>query len=231
MNIIGLAGRAGVGKDTVADVLVSKYDYVKVAFADPLKRVAADLWQFSTEQLWGPSSERNKPDARWPKDHVWRERRCARCDCVSTRPETCDWACVALSPREALQLLGTEIGRQIHEDTWKNYLYRVAEKLLGAEYGWHYSPREGLRWSGGPEAYAEEPQGVVVPDVRFPNEANFIQKVGGRMWLIDRPGIGLDGHAGAHVSESSLVGWDKFDRVLRNGTLEDLNERIAEAFR
>lgn len=37
MKIIGLTGRAGAGKDTVADRLVSNYGFVKYSFAKPLK--------------------------------------------------------------------------------------------------------------------------------------------------------------------------------------------------
>ena len=37
MNIVGIIGKAGSGKDTVADML-SELRYDKIAFADPLKR-------------------------------------------------------------------------------------------------------------------------------------------------------------------------------------------------
>lgn len=37
MIAVGLTGKAGAGKDTVADRLVDKHDFQKVAFADPLK--------------------------------------------------------------------------------------------------------------------------------------------------------------------------------------------------
>ena len=40
MIIIGLAGRAQVGKDTTADYLVKKYDFKKTAFATYVKQVA-----------------------------------------------------------------------------------------------------------------------------------------------------------------------------------------------
>lgn len=37
-RIIGLSGKMGSGKDTVADILVSEYGYTRIAFADALKR-------------------------------------------------------------------------------------------------------------------------------------------------------------------------------------------------
>jgi hypothetical protein len=37
--LIGLTGAAGVGKDTVADYLVTRYGFEKKSFAEPLKRV------------------------------------------------------------------------------------------------------------------------------------------------------------------------------------------------
>lgn len=40
MRLIGLAGKAQVGKDTTADYLVKNYGFKKMAFADYLKQVA-----------------------------------------------------------------------------------------------------------------------------------------------------------------------------------------------
>jgi len=37
MILIGLTGRAGVGKDTIADYLVAEYHFAKYAFAQPIK--------------------------------------------------------------------------------------------------------------------------------------------------------------------------------------------------
>lgn len=39
MIIVGLTGKAGSGKDTVADRLVARHGFQKMAFAEPLKRV------------------------------------------------------------------------------------------------------------------------------------------------------------------------------------------------
>lgn len=41
MNIVWLSGLAGSGKDTVASILVKKYEFYRVAFADILKDMVA----------------------------------------------------------------------------------------------------------------------------------------------------------------------------------------------
>lgn len=41
--IIGLAGYAGVGKDTAGDILIQKYDYRRVGFADKIKSMLYDI--------------------------------------------------------------------------------------------------------------------------------------------------------------------------------------------
>ena len=55
--IIGLSGKKRVGKDTVADYLVSKYGFIKYSFADPIKAVAKILFGFSENQLYGNNKE------------------------------------------------------------------------------------------------------------------------------------------------------------------------------
>ena len=67
--IIGLSGKKRVGKDTVADYLVSKYGFKKYSFADPIKSVAKILFGFSESQLYGYRKE--EIDPRWnitPRD-------------------------------------------------------------------------------------------------------------------------------------------------------------------
>lgn len=41
--IIGLAGYAGAGKDTVGDILIQKHGYRRVAFADKIKSILYDI--------------------------------------------------------------------------------------------------------------------------------------------------------------------------------------------
>lgn len=65
MKIITVSGKAGSGKDEVADTLVKEYGFVKIALADPIKRIALDIYDFSIQQLWGPSQRRNEEDKRY----------------------------------------------------------------------------------------------------------------------------------------------------------------------
>ena len=80
--IIGLTGKAGSGKDTVADYLVDKYNFKKISFAGVLKQGMKTLFDFSDDQLHHPIVK-EQPDARWGK-----------------------------SPRELMQWLGTDILRK-----------------------------------------------------------------------------------------------------------------------
>ncbi len=49
MCVIGLAGKAGSGKDTVADILVQEHGFTKLAFADPLKVLCAQIYDVPLE--------------------------------------------------------------------------------------------------------------------------------------------------------------------------------------
>ncbi|GAP66809.1 hypothetical protein MBSD_n2124 [Mizugakiibacter sediminis] len=98
-----------------------------------------------------------------------------------------------VTPRQMMQTLGTEWGRQmVHPDLW----------LLTA-----------LR-----RAYAAH--GAVLSDVRFPNEAAAIRERGGFILRVDRPGF--EPGADAHASERPLS-MDLIDAVVvNNGSVEDL---------
>lgn len=175
--LLGIAGLAGSGKDTVANMLVERFAFTKVSLADPLKRICKDVFDFTDEQLWGPSEHRNAPDARWD----------------------------GLTPRYALQQLGTEWGRRMHPDVWVRYMIRSAQA---------------------------QKADVVTADVRFPNELEAIHAAGGKVWKIIRPNAGLEGEAATHSSETALDGYDaKFDAIIFNdaslGDLEDAVCKIA----
>lgn len=55
--IIGLTGHKQVGKDTIADYLCRTFGFKKLAFANPLKNAAREVFGFSDAQLYGDQKE------------------------------------------------------------------------------------------------------------------------------------------------------------------------------
>lgn len=210
--LVGCCGLASSGKDTAADFLVKNDGFVKVAFADPLKRIAKDVFDFSDEQLWGPSEKRNAPDLRYLRKEDTNEFG----DFIAN---------VYLTPRYALQQLGTEWGRDCYPNVWVDYALRIAKQLLETIdetevdtgiAGWHslhYSAKNGL-WQGENTHYV---RGIVISDVRFKNEVDAIHKAGGKVIRLLR-GQGLEGAAGQHISEQELqsIPLEQFDEVIDN---------------
>lgn len=102
--IIGLVGFASSGKGTVADYLVDKHLFSKMAFADPLKDAASVIFGWPRHMIEGDNQVsrifRETPDPFWS--------------------EKLDYD---FTPRMALQKLGTESGRDVFgQDIWVNAL-------------------------------------------------------------------------------------------------------------
>ena len=55
--ILGMKGQAGSGKDTVANYLVKKHGFTRIAFADPLKEICAIISGWPLEMLRGDTAE------------------------------------------------------------------------------------------------------------------------------------------------------------------------------
>lgn len=211
--LIGLVGPAGAGKDTIADHLVTKHHFVKMANADLLKRMARLAFDFTEEQLWGPSELRNAPDKRYPREHgPWtKDDRCAVCGCPGELSDHEEGEQCYLTPRFALQSLGTEWGRMCFENIWVGRLLGIAQALLS---GWA-SPRGRLYPTYSAKTGLEDfsptlirPAGVVIPDVRFLNEVDAIRTAaGGKVSRIVRGMIDVfDLHPadGGWISEHKL---------------------------
>jgi hypothetical protein len=219
--LIGLTGKAGAGKDTSADYLVKQYGCVKIALADPLKRIAKEVFSFTDEQLWGPSEMRNAPDERYPR---W------VADVAGEKVQQ------YLTPRYTLQQLGTEWGRNCYNDVWIDYALRMANEVLVNQRS--YGAKGGLGHGVKGDSYAADTgprfKGVVISDCRFVNEFEAIRKAGGKIWRIKRPEEGLQGSAGQHRSETEQDGVadDYFDTIIYNSsTLESLQMRLDSLMR
>lgn len=63
MVLIGLVGSKGSGKDVFANFLVNNYGFIKYSFAEKLKNVCKELFNFTNEQLYGNKKE--EIDKKW----------------------------------------------------------------------------------------------------------------------------------------------------------------------
>ena len=66
--MICILGFSGTGKSEITERLVREHGAVQTGLADPAKRHMADLYGFTEQQLFGPSSARNEGDSRYPKE-------------------------------------------------------------------------------------------------------------------------------------------------------------------
>ncbi len=245
--LIGLSGVAGSGKDTAADFLINhpKFQdpqalkFVKVGLADPLKRTLKDVYQFTDEQLWGPSHKRNEPDIRYPRPkHEWKVTEdedppgyeCACCGKKISFLEqaTTETAPCYLTPRYALQHLGDNWGRHCYPSTWVDYCLMVVRTIMVPTVAEaFYQAPTGLVWQKSIPA-----RGVLIPDVRYRNELQEIKAAGGKVIRVVRPGAGL-GAMGAHQSEKEQQGIldSEFDVVIKNDdNFDAFLEEVREVF-
>lgn len=157
-KVIGLCGPAGSGKDTVADYLSASFGYYKFGFSYPLKELVCEQFGLWLNRI---------------NDLKYKETPIPRIVGPNGRPRT---------PREILQIIGTDGFRAVQPDFWTNRAIRTITTILRAGY-----------------------DGVVVPDVRFPNEARALREnFQAEIWLLEREGRTPQTSASAHPSEE---GW------------------------
>ena len=214
-------GNAGAGKDEAAKQLILSHNYTPLAFADPLKRILKDVFDWSDDQLWGPSENRNKEDPRYPRT-VFEGNPLVHSEK--------DPAPVGLTIRHALQTLGDGWGRnECYLNVWVDYAMRVAKKLGTGEYG--YDRITGLYKYGsesGKLLVGEPRTNVVITDLRYKNEAEAVRAAGGLLVRCKRwvPKIKV---TPTHASENDLLDVHDadFDWILLNkGTVQELWNQV-----
>jgi hypothetical protein len=140
--IVGLVGFIGAGKGSIADILVERHGFVKESFANSLKDACSIIFGWDRELLEGSTLE----------SRTWRETPDPWWSAKLGKP---------FSPRLALQLMGTEAGRQVfHPDLWVHTVMRRCENNPTHNYA--------------------------IADVRFPNEIKAIKASGGKVVRVRR---------------------------------------------
>jgi len=201
--IIGFTGQKEVGKDTAGAHLIKGYDFERRAFADPLKKAVAAIfdipfWEVdkhkSDPTVWAAIGYKNEPtltdkeltppDALpYVPDHIWSPIK-------------------EFTFRHLLQRVGTEMGREVFgEDFWIDMALPV---------GGYYAGRK-----------------IVITDVRFQNEVDRIHEIGGLVCRIMRPKDNLgDVIENMHVSEESelLRGVDY--EIMNDTSIDDFIDEV-----
>ena len=95
--IIGITGKKGSGKDTVANVLQTSFGFEKMSFAKPIKDIVHNTFGIDKAILSGDNGEREFRELPLP-----------------------DW--FHLSPRDMLQKIGMSFRDELHKDIWVRVL-------------------------------------------------------------------------------------------------------------
>lgn len=110
MAIIGICGLIGSGKGTASDMLVEKFGFEKVSFADSLKDCVAAVFGWHRHLLEGDTKESR--EFREMVDPFWTEKMGQE-----------------ITPRFILQKVGTEAMREvIHDSIWIHSLEKKLRK-------------------------------------------------------------------------------------------------------
>ena len=208
--IIGFVGFIGAGKGTAADYLVREHGFIKESFANSVKDSVSVIFGWDRKMLEGAT----------PESRLWREQPDPWWSNNLNRP---------FSPRLALQLMGTEAGRNVFDD--KLRIYSTFKRMTP--------------WNN-----------YVIADVRFQNEIEEIKKNGGiiirvkkgsnpiwfdtaykqnttpddQLWILQENGELMEQkYPEVHYSEWAWVGSQDIDYViLNNNTIEKLEEEMEK---
>ena len=186
MRIVGMIGPKGHGKDTAAEALIAK-GWLRASFADPLYNEVAQAFGVSRTLL----------EYRLTKETPLPALALSNCNCAEFVQVMLKLEELALgptelsvtmakprSPREVLQVWGTEFRRELYSaDYWRSQVRAKVQSEPGASW--------------------------VITDVRYPNEAELLREMGGescKLARVVRPSLmaALDIRS-MHKSEVSML--------------------------
>lgn len=117
---------------------------------------------------------------------------------------TIEW--IGKSPRELLQTLGTEWGRDlVNRQIWCVHMHRRIRNVL---------------YSG---------KNIVIPDVQFIDDARLICSLGGKIWRVIRPGAETMPHR-THSGEQEQQRIVADQDLINDGTIDDLKKHVTAAY-
>lgn len=162
--------------------ICEQYGYEKLYFALPLKQLCANLLDISIDELNVLKRNNTPIDITVGKD--WVDIIHEETQIPFDNINEIIGGITIHTVRDLLQIVGTDVIRQ-YNFNW--HVKRIKEMI-------------------------EEEKKYVIDDVRFPNEKEMIEKMGGICWYVVRPTMY---NVSNHISEISLE-WRQFDNVIVN---------------
>lgn len=198
--IIGITGRAGAGKDSVASIVQELYPELNFqikGFADKLRQVASLLTGIPAEDMKRQEVKAIEGGIEWDN----------------------------MTLRTFLQKLGTDAIRDgLHVNSWCNALMCDYNPLYEENHFQKLARIQGL-----PDALQYHPEypNWLITDCRFPNELESITSRGGICIRIVRPDNPYS--KSDHISETALDGVELVT-IINDESLEQLRMRVKEVF-
>lgn len=218
-NLIGISGKIGCGKDTVATIIqyltlekevfsltnkniladmsyngyvASKSRYKVKKFAGKLKDIASILTGIPVEKFEDQEFKKEDLGIEWAYAYP------------GEYYDDGEPVMVRMSVRQLLQKLGTEAMRNgLHNNVWVNALFADYKPIKLSQ---------------------DDPSYWLVTDTRFPNEADAITERGGILLRIERPGTST----GDHPSETALDDYPFEHVIMNDGDLNDLINKVRD---
>jgi len=166
------------------------------SFADPLKDICMNLFDLTYDQCYGSNEDKETlTNINWENlPHYIRLK--------NAQKEKCPKG--AMTAREVMQHLGTEIVRRTYENAWANScIKRIVD--FNSEVS-------------------------MVCDCRFPNEVDVIKKAGGKVIRLAR-NVSNDKHVSETALDPKKYDWSNFDLVIpAEATAEETAKLCKEKF-
>ena len=200
INLIGISGRMGSGKNTVASIInqITNNKFEEKAFAFKLKQIASILTGIEVSKFEDQEFKKTLLGEEWTT-HTFYEDGSPR-------------MYQNMSVRLLLQKLGTEAMRDnLHQDVWANALF--------SDYKPYCTPKD---------AFNKDLPYWLITDLRFPNEFEAIKNRGGICIRVIRGVEKTPNPNLHHISETSLDNYAFNYIIYNNGTIEELIEKVRK---